>query len=116
LRLGLLVKNKVKKMASKVKTEKESRDQLLGWARKYGSEAQLLKIFARYDDLLKGCKSEEEKKAIQVMGNIEIHDFFGGAGALEVNGQTIKEDPDYEAQQKRFREEELIKKALTRKL
>lgn len=98
-----------------VKTEKQSRKNLLGWAREFGAEAELLKIFARYDDLIKGCKSKEDLDMIQVMGNLEIHNFFGGQGALEVNGKTIKEDPAYEAQQKRLKEEELRKIAQTRK-
>jgi hypothetical protein len=102
-------------MSKKPLTEEQSRKQLLGWARQYGAEEQLLKIFARYDDLLRGCKTQEERSAVQVMGNLEIHNFFGGKGALEVNGMTIKEDPAYEEQQKRLREEELKKAALTKK-
>lgn len=101
-------------MSKKPLTEEQSRKQLLDWARKYGAEEQLLKIFHRYDDLLRGCKTQEEREAIQVMANLEVHNFFGGAGALEVNGKTIKEDPAYEAQQKKLKEEELIRKALTR--
>lgn len=80
-------------MGKKVKTEKESRDYLLGWARKYGAEAQLLKIFARYDDLLRGCKTEEERKAVQTMGVIEVHEFFSGGApdaSLTINGKQIK--------------------------
>lgn len=96
-------------------SEAESRQQLLDWARKFGAEEQLLKIFHRYDDLLKGCKTQQEREAVQVMGNVEIHNFFGGQGALEVNGKTIKEDPAYEEQQKKTREEELRKEVLTRK-
>lgn len=102
-----------------IKTEKETRKQLLSWARKFGAENELLKMFSRYDDLLKGAKTDEEKAAIQAMGALEVHNFFGGQGALEVNGQTIKEDPAYEAQQKRLREEELKKQEvlkLTRKV
>jgi hypothetical protein len=99
---------------SKPMNEKQSRKRLLDWAREFGAEAQLLKIFSRYDDLLKGCKTPEEKEAIQIMGNVEIHDFFGGNGALEVGGKTIREDKDYIEQQKRLAEEKLIKEALTK--
>jgi len=96
-------------------TEEKSREQLLDWAKKYGAEEQLLKIFHRYDDLLRGCKTNKEREAIQVMGNLEIHNFFGGNGALEVNGKTIKEDPAYEEQQKKIKEEELFKKVFDKK-
>ena len=85
--------NKVRKMAKKVKSEKESREELIGWARKYGAEEQLLKIFARYDDLLKACKTEEERKAVQAMGVIEVHEFFSGGtpgGSLTIDGRQIK--------------------------
>ena len=67
----------------KIASEKQSRTQLIGWARKYGCEAELLKIFNRYDDALKGCKSNEEIKVIQAMGIIEINNFFG-AVALDI--------------------------------
>lgn len=96
-------------------SEQETRKQLLGWARKYGAEQQLLAIFNRYDDLLKGAKTPEERESISVMANVEVYQFFGGNGYLEVNGKTILEDPDYEAQQKRLNEEELRKAANTRK-
>lgn len=80
-------------MAKKVKSEKESRQQLIDWARQYGAEEQLLKIFNRYDDLLKGCKTPEEREAVQAMGVIEIHEFFSGGspgGTLTIDGKQIK--------------------------
>jgi hypothetical protein len=73
--------------------EKESRRKLLSLARGYGAEADLLKIFKRYDDLLKGCKTDEERKAVATMGCLEVHNFFGGDGGLTVGGKIIKEDP-----------------------
>lgn len=102
-------------MSKKPLSEAASRKQLLNVAKQHGAEGDLLKIFHRYDELLKGCKTPEERSAVQVMGNLEVHNFFGGKGALEVNGMTVKEDPEYEEQQKRLKEEELKKIALTRK-
>lgn len=75
---------------AKTPSEKESRENLLGWARKYGCEAELQKIFTRYDDLLKGAKTKEERDAISMMGNIELHAFYGGDGPLVVNGVKLK--------------------------
>lgn len=78
---------------SKIKSEKESRERLLAWARKYGAEAELMKIFARYDDLLRGAKTPEEREAIQMMGAVEVHSFFGGNSpdaSLVVNGKQVK--------------------------
>lgn len=81
-------------MAKKPKSEKESRAHLIGWARQYGCEEDLMKIFARYDDLLKGCKTKEEKEAVQAMGILEIHSFFSGgaqdSGTLTIDGKQIK--------------------------
>jgi hypothetical protein len=72
--------------------EEQSREQLLGWARQYGCEEALLKIFRRYDDLLRGCKTKEERKAIAAMGLLEIHNFFsGGGGTLSADGMIIKQ-------------------------
>ena len=81
-------------MAKKpVKSEKETKEHLLGWARKYGCEADLLKIFSRYEDLIKGCRTPEEKKAVATMGIVEIHEFFSGKkGGLVVNDEIIKDD------------------------
>ena len=76
---------------SKPLNEQQSRARLLGWARKYGAEEQLKKIFARYDDLLKGCKSQEERQAVAAAGIVEIHDFFGGKdGELTIDGKRIR--------------------------
>lgn len=80
-------------MAKKVPTEQETRQRLIDWARQYGCEAELLKIFARYDDLLKGCKTETERKAIQTMGIIEIDNFYNGgysSGELTIDGKRIR--------------------------
>lgn len=60
----------------KIPTEKETKENLLGWAKRNGLEQSLLKLYARYEDLLKGAKSEEERKAIQVMGISEFNNFF----------------------------------------
>jgi hypothetical protein len=71
-------------------SEKDSREQLRGWSQKYGCEAELQKIFDRYDDLLKGAKTKQERDAISAMGNLELHAFFGGNGELIVNGVRLK--------------------------
>jgi hypothetical protein len=62
---------------SKPMSEKETRKQLLGHARANGCEAELLKLFDRYDNALKGCKTAEERKAVQAMGIMEFNNFFG---------------------------------------
>lgn len=82
-------------MPKKPINEKQSRARLLGFARLSGCEADLLKIFNRYDDLMKGCKTDEEKKAVATLGCLEVHNFFGGDGGLTVGGKIIKPDPSF---------------------
>jgi hypothetical protein len=64
---------------SKTPNEKQSRTNLLGWAKSVGCYADLVKLFNRYDDLLKGAKTNKDKKAIQVMAITELNKFFGTA-------------------------------------
>jgi len=64
-------------MSKKPMSEKETRMQLLGHARANGCEDELLKLFDRYDNALKGCKTNEERKAVQAMGVMEFNNFFG---------------------------------------
>lgn len=61
-------------------SEKESRATLMGHARANGCEEALQKLFDRYDAALKGCKTNEEYKAVQTMGIMEFNQFFGKAG------------------------------------
>jgi hypothetical protein len=60
--------------------EKASRERLIGHARKYGCEAELMRLFSTYDDLIKHAKSEEERKAFALLGLSAIDAFFGGRG------------------------------------
>lgn len=69
--------------------ERQSREQLIGHARQYGCEQELLKLFARYDDLLKGCKTSTERNAVAAMGVLEIDKFFGGKGDLTISPKKV---------------------------
>ena len=62
---------------SKPMSEKQTRAQLIGWAQRFGCEVDLIKLLDRYDNALKGCRTPEEKKALQAMGIMEINQFFG---------------------------------------
>jgi hypothetical protein len=81
-------------MASKPLSEKASRQRLMEWSEKYGCTEDLKKIFIRYDDLLKGARTEEERKAIQVLAISELHAFIDpnntGGSELTVDGVRIK--------------------------
>jgi hypothetical protein len=70
----------MKKKKNTTPTEQESRQRLIEWARSIGAEADILRIFARYDDLLKGAKTQEEYNAIGALGCVELDKFFSGKG------------------------------------
>lgn len=79
-------------MGKIIKNEKDSRAAALARAREYGLEEAAIKLFNRYDNLLKGCKTEAERKAVAHMGIVEFHELFGGGGNLIINGVVVKDD------------------------
>ena len=81
---------------SKIMPEAETRDQLYGWSKKYGCYEDLKKLFDRYDKAMKGCKTNEELKAIQAMGIMELNQFFGKAALIAKykDGSSIIIDED----------------------
>ena len=70
--------------------EKETRKKLLESGKAWGFEGDLLKIFDKYDKLLKSCSNPQEREAIAIMGAQEINKLLGAADAIEVNGKVIK--------------------------
>lgn len=74
-------------MKKKILSERETRTSMLEVARHLGCEGDVLEIFNKYDKLLHNCTNEEEKKAISLMGNIEIHRLLNSdPGELIVGG------------------------------
>lgn len=83
-------------MAKKPKTEAEMRRDILFNAKQLGCYTEALKIFERYDKLLKNCPSELERHQIGVMGAAELHKLLECQKALVIHGQVIvPADPDY---------------------
>ena len=61
-----------------------------------GYEQELLRLFAKYDDLMKTCKSDQERKAIATMGIMDISKLLddgefnpGVGGSLIIDGTTV---------------------------
>jgi hypothetical protein len=73
----------------KVANEMQMRRGILATARVWGCEKDILKIFDRYDRLLKNCTNPVERYQIGVMGAAEVHKFLGCRGALVVDGVEI---------------------------
>jgi hypothetical protein len=76
-------------MTKKPPTEKETRKNLIGWSRLVGCEADMLKIFARFDDALKGCKTPQEREAVSAMGIMEVERFFRGRNLTKEDFSNI---------------------------
>ena len=67
----------------KTPTEKETRANLLGWARQFGCEAEYLKLMATYDELIKHAKTDDERRALAALAIADINKFFAGAEARQ---------------------------------
>lgn len=75
----------------KILSEAETRKNILEIARHLGCEGDVVEIFNKYDRLLKNCTNEEEKKAIGLMGNMEIHRLLSSdPGEIVVGDKIIK--------------------------
>jgi hypothetical protein len=80
----------------KIASEKDFRIAILKTAKKHGFLYDMQQIFARYDNLLKNCTNQQERKAIGIMGIAEAHKLMHCKGALIVEGQeVIPADPDF---------------------
>lgn len=74
----------------KVRSEKETRKHMLDYAEHLGVKPDVLAIMKKYDNLLRSCTNEQERDAIAIMGNKELHFYLSkNAGALMVNGKVV---------------------------
>jgi len=73
----------------KVMTENQTRDKIMAHAIRLGCEYEVRTLFKKYDDLLRTCKNESERKHISVLGVTEIYKLIGFRGGLMVNDQVI---------------------------
>ena len=79
--------------------EKTYRKNLLGMATRLGCADDLKQIFMKYDNLLKNCANEQEKKAIGAMGVLEVHrlldnGYLGKGGKIEIDGKIVAFDKE----------------------
>ena len=75
-------------ISKKVATEKETRGAMLKHARRLGCEREMLILFAKYDNLLRNCTSEEERKGISQLGAYEVGKLLG-YDEFVVNGVPV---------------------------
>jgi hypothetical protein len=78
-------------MKKKVASEMETRKNILEYARSLNCEGDVIEILNKYDALLKNCTNEQERKAISVMGNIEMHRLLSSdPGELIIDNKIVK--------------------------
>jgi hypothetical protein len=73
----------------RVMSEEQTRNKRIQQAKEFGFHEDLMRIYNRYDNLLKGSTNEKERKQIAIMGNVEIHRLFNFRDALVVDGEEI---------------------------
>lgn len=73
----------------KIKNEKETRQIYIDLGRKHGLDADVTRIFARYDNIFKGCGSKEERSQIAAMCAAELHKLFGFHDGLMVDNKLV---------------------------
>ena len=84
----------------KSKSETEMRRNILYHSKLLGCDGEAVKIFNRYDNLLKNCSNQKERMQIQIMGVAELHKLLQCKGALVINGELIiPQDPNYKKEE-----------------
>jgi len=76
----------------KVRTEQETRSNLLRHAKMVGCEKEMTILLNKYDSLLKKCTNDKERDDISKLGIYEIYKLLGGGGELYVNGQLVAKE------------------------
>lgn len=73
-------------MEVKVKSEEESRKNLLANARRMGCYHEIVAILDKYDRLMKTCSNKEERASISALGCHEINNLLGAVEEINVLG------------------------------
>ena len=74
----------------KIRSEKETRKHILDYAEHLGVKPDIVAIMDKYDGLLRNCTNEQERDAIAIMGNTEIHRYLSSQpGQLVIDGKVV---------------------------
>jgi len=76
-----------KNLSNKVLSEEETRKRLLAHAFVMGCEGEMKKIFNKYDNLVRNCTNEQERKDMAKNMAIEIYYILGAGGELYVDNK-----------------------------
>lgn len=74
--------------------EYETRKRLLNYARQIGCEHEMLKIFAKYDQLMRNCTDSKERQDMGKLGAYEVYTLLDRGGKLYVDGQLVHDSKD----------------------
>lgn len=74
---------------AKIMSEKRTIESILSLARREGVEDKVKGLIQKYQDSIKGARTEYERKHIAAMGLAEIHRTIGCVGGLIVDGVQI---------------------------
>ncbi len=77
-------------MGKKILNERDTRKNILEIADMLGCKGDVMQIFVKYDNLLRGCTNPMERQAISIAGNEELQFFLSNRpGFITVNGKLI---------------------------
>lgn len=73
----------------KIKSEAQTRKEILELARFQNCEKDVKAVFEKYDKILNNCKNDIERKHIAVIAVAELHKALNVQGELVVNGVEL---------------------------
>lgn len=79
----------VNSYSDRVASERDTRSKLLSWARQLGYEKDMLMLFAKFDNMLKNCTNEQERKDMAQLGWAETLKLMGSYGTFFVDGKVV---------------------------
>jgi hypothetical protein len=82
-------------MKKKVASEAEFRRAIIQKAFYMGCDDQVKQLFNKYDNLLKGCTNNVERKQISYLGIVELYKLLDCYGGLTIGGvEILPPDPN----------------------
>ena len=81
----------------KVQSEKETIGIILNLAREQGVEEKVLKLIDKFQNAVKGARTDVERQHIAALGIAEIYRTIGCVGGLVVDGvELVPPDPSWQ--------------------
>lgn len=78
--------------SDKVLSEKDTRSRLLNYAKQQGFYKELILLLHTWDQRMRLCSNEEERKAMGEVGANEIMSLMGKSGTITINNKIVYTD------------------------